>query len=84
MEAPSDPAVAAAERLARIVVSDIVLYNAEKFQAGVQNGKVVELLAAELDEGRSLFESRVEPKLRETRDFLAEELVRVARARGMS
>ncbi len=81
---PTDPDVVAAERLARIVVSDIVLYNAEKFQAGIQNGNVVEVLTAELEEGRSLFEARVDPKLRETRDFLSEELVRVARTRGMS
>jgi predicted Zn finger-like uncharacterized protein len=80
---PGDPGVAAAERLARIIVSDVVLYNAEKFEAGVRNGNVVQALQAELDEGRALFHQRVDARLRSTRDFLADELVRVARARGM-
>ena len=75
--------VAAAERLARIIVSDVVLYNAEKFEAGVRNGNVVQALQAELDEGRSLFHQRVDARLRASRDFLADELTRVARARGM-
>ena len=66
------------------MVSDIVLYNPEKFEAGIANGDVVEVLTAELDEGRSLFEMRVDPKVRENRDFLVDELVRVARSRGMS
>ena len=73
-----------AERLARIIVSDILLYNPEKFEAGIRNGNVLEVLTAELEEGRSLFETRVEPKVREQRDFIAEELVRVARSRGMA
>ena len=80
---PADPAVSAAERLARIIVSDVVLYNPEKFEQGVRAGNVIELLDTELDEGRGLFEQRVAPELRTGRDFLAEELVRVARSRGM-
>lgn len=83
-ESGTEAALAGAERLARIIVSDVVLYNPEKFEAGVRDGNVVELLGAELDEGRSLFEQRVDPSVRGVRDFLAEELLRVARARGMS
>jgi len=78
------PEIVAAERLARIVVSDIVLYNPERFEEGIQKGNVVEALSAELEEGRSLFETRVDAKVRQDRDFLADELVRVARSRGMS
>jgi predicted Zn finger-like uncharacterized protein len=83
-EAAADPAVAAAERLARIIVSDIVLYNAEKFEAGVRDGNVVEALESELGEGRTLFQQRVDARVRTMRDFLAEELLRVARSRGMT
>lgn len=82
-DAALDPAVADAERLARIIVSDIVLYNPEKFEAGIRDGNVLDVLETELEEGRSHFERRVEPRLRESRDFLAEEIVRVARLRGM-
>jgi predicted Zn finger-like uncharacterized protein len=87
-EAPaeSDPALAEAraraERLARIIVSDIVLYNEEKFQAALRQGAVLEIMDAELAEGRALFADRVDPRVREERDFLGDELVRVARARG--
>jgi hypothetical protein len=82
-EAAPDAAVTDAERLARIIVSDIVLYNPEKFEAGIRDGNVLEALEAEVDEGRSHFEQRVEPRVRESRDFLAEEIIRVARLRGM-
>jgi len=81
--AAPDAAVTNAERLARIIVSDIVLYNPEKFEAGIRDGNVLEALAAEVEEGRSHFEQRVELRVRESRDFLAEEVVRVARLRGM-
>jgi hypothetical protein len=76
-------AVADAERLARIIVSDIVLYNPEKFEAGIRDGNVLGALEAEMEEGRGHFEQRVELRVRESRDFLAEEMVRVARLRGM-
>ncbi len=78
-----DPNLAKAERLARIVVSDIVLYNPEKFAAAVAAGEVVAAMSEELAEGRTLFEQRVALELRQGRDFLAEELLRVARSRGM-
>lgn len=73
---------AKAERLARIIVSDILLYNAEKFEAAVAGGNVLQALDAELEEGRSLFVQRVDASVRDERDYLAEELQRVARERG--
>ncbi|MDH3211702.1 MAG: zinc-ribbon domain-containing protein [Myxococcales bacterium] len=76
--------VAAAERLARIIVSDVVLYNEEKFAAAVRSGNVVEALRAELQEGRAHFQQRIDARVRESKDFLADELLRVARTRGSS
>ena len=73
---------ARAERLARIIVSDIVLYNEEKFAEAVANGNVAEAMMAELDEGRGLFCQRVDERIRVGTDHLTEELLRVARARG--
>ncbi len=70
--------VKAAERLARIVVSDIVLYNEEKFEQGSRGGNVAELLAAELEEASALFRDRVSQELRSQREFLVEELERRA------
>jgi len=81
-----DPGIAEkveqAERLARIVVSDIVLYSKEKFEAAVQAGNVLEAMQPEIAEGRSLFTARVDASIQEMRDFLTEELLRVAEARG--
>jgi CheY-like chemotaxis protein len=81
-EPQSDPAIAEAERLARIVVSDIILYNQEKFDAAVRAGNVVQAMENELAEGRSLFASRIDARVRDERDFLAEQLLAVARSRG--
>ena len=86
--APSlDPEVAAdvarAERLARIIVSDIVLYNPERFEAALRSGDVVLAMATELEEGRAHFRERIAESIRERKDFLGEELRRVARLRGM-
>ncbi len=77
-----DPELARAERLARIVVSDIILYNTERFERAAKEGDVLEALANELEEGRALFRQRVPPSLCVTRDFLGDEIQRVARARA--
>jgi hypothetical protein len=74
--------VARAERLARIIVSDIVLYNPERFEAAIRSGDVVGSMATELEEGRAHFRERISERVRAQRDFLGEELVRVARLRG--
>jgi CheY-like chemotaxis protein len=82
----ADPLAAAraqAERLARIIVSDIVLYNEEKFSAAVRSGGVLEAMRDELHEGRALFRERIDVQVRDERDFLGDELLRVARGRGM-
>jgi CheY-like chemotaxis protein len=73
--------IAKAERLARIVVSDIVLYNQEKFDAAVRADDVLAAMDSELEEGRSLFAQRIDARTRESRDFLTEEMLRVARMR---
>ena len=76
----SDPEVAAAERLARIIVSDIVLYNQEKFQAAARSGNVAAALEPEITEASALFRQRIPEEVRAKRDFLIEELER--RAKG--
>lgn len=90
---PSAPAVsvgdgmdeerAKAERLARIVVSDIVLYQSDKFAEAVRSGNILQALDSEIEEGRSFFRQRINEQIRGERDHLVEELVRVARERGM-
>jgi hypothetical protein len=74
---------AKAMRLARIIVSDVILYNEEKFANAIRSATVLEALDADLEEGRALFRQRIDPAVRAERDFLVEELLRVARSRGM-
>jgi CheY-like chemotaxis protein len=81
--AAANPEIEKAQRLARIIVSDVILYNPEKFEAAVRAGNVVDALSAELEEGYSLFASRVDARVCEPREYLQRELVRVARSRGM-
>jgi CheY-like chemotaxis protein len=70
----SDPQIAAAERLARIIVSDIILYNEGKFANGVQSGNAAVAVKEELSEGTALFNQRIPEEVRRQRDFLGEEL----------
>jgi CheY-like chemotaxis protein len=81
--APANPETQKGERLARIIVSDVILYNAEKFAAAVRAGNVLQALSPELEEGYSLFSQRVDPRVCDPREYLQRELVRVARSRGM-
>ena len=48
-----------AHRLARAIVSDVMLYNADKVQAGIAADDVFERLAPEIAEARSFFGARV-------------------------
>jgi CheY-like chemotaxis protein len=65
----ANPAQEAALRLARIIVSDIALYNAKKVDEGVMNGTFFELLRTEIEEGRKLYEERKGPGLTTTVDL---------------
>ena len=89
------PAAAAAEpaqseehekaaRLARIIVSDIILYNQEEFDAAVRAGNVLEALGPQLAEGHALFAGRVDPSVADAQEFLSQELLRIARSKGMN
>jgi CheY-like chemotaxis protein len=80
-DGPSDPRLAQAERLARIIVADIVLYNEDRFDRALREGRLAEALKAELSEGRALFHSRIPDDIRTQRDFVAEELDRVSAER---
>jgi len=72
---------ARAERLARIVVSDIVLYHQDVFARASREGTLVEDFRVDLDEGRRLLSERVDDRVSKERDYLLEELLRVAEER---
>jgi hypothetical protein len=74
--------LARAERLARIAVSDIVLYNEEKFAAALQSEDPLQTMRDELEEGRALLRGRIAQEVFAQRDFVGDELARVARERA--
>ena len=71
-----------ARQLARAIVSDITLYNEAKITQGIQNDTLFDLISAEIEEGRTLFKSRVTPEMA-TAGFFEKALVDVLlRAKG--
>jgi DNA-binding response OmpR family regulator len=73
----SADAVTRAQRLARLIVSDIALYNGDAVAAAQRAGglEVLEArLRADLEEGRLLFDLRVPGAVRAGRDFITEAL----------
>ncbi|HLB25342.1 MAG TPA: hypothetical protein VJM83_03325, partial [Nitrospirota bacterium] len=79
--APSVPAapvdgqqVEAARRFARIILSDIALYNQGAVEEGIRGGNFEEVLSAELREGRDLYNNRVPEEVRRTMDYYADEI----------
>jgi predicted Zn finger-like uncharacterized protein len=59
-----------ARRLARIIVSDIVLYNQVKVEEGIRNGTFYELLADDIKEGRALYIRRISEEIRRVTSYL--------------
>jgi len=61
-----------ARRFARIIVSDIALYNQETVVDGLRNGTFYELLKNDVTEGRELYEKRVPAAIRTKKDYYQE------------
>ena len=69
----ADPdAIEKARRFARLIVSDIALYNQEAVAEGIGKGTFYELLQEDITEGRAVYEQRVPEPIRATGDYLQE------------
>lgn len=66
-----------ARRLARLLISEIKLYNEDQVQEGRKNNDIVERLKEDLDRSRQLYEERVDPRVREKTDYFYQEMVRL-------
>ena len=78
-----DPeAVEKARRFARIIVSDIALYNQDAVAEGLKSGTFYELLKADVDEGRELYENRVPTAIRAKKDYYQEAFDNFIAAQG--
>ncbi len=68
----SEDANAKARRLARLIVSDIALYNRKNVERGVREGNFLELLEQDIKEARSLYARRVSEEIRNNTSYLDE------------
>jgi DNA-binding response OmpR family regulator/DNA-directed RNA polymerase subunit RPC12/RpoP len=68
------PEVGEARRLARLILSDIIIYHAAQVEQGISQDKFFQLLRNEIEEGRQYYDSRVPERLRSESDIFTETL----------
>ena len=66
-----------AKRFARLVVSEIKLYNESKVSEGRKNKDIYERLKEDIERGRQMYHDRVPPQVRDSTHYFYEELVRI-------
>jgi hypothetical protein len=66
-----------AKRLARTILSDILLYNQAKVKEGIEKDSLFEILTEELAEGKKYYESMVDEEVRQSYNFFSEAVVDV-------
>ena len=71
---PKDPHERA-KRMARLIVSDLVLYNKDRIAEGIRNDTLFEVLEQELKEGKAYYEKNVDPKIRAESDYFSQAIV---------
>jgi len=63
-----------ARRLARLILSDIIIYHAQKVEQGIRNNNFFEILHEEIEEGRQYYDSRVPLRVRRDSEIYVETL----------
>jgi response regulator RpfG family c-di-GMP phosphodiesterase len=63
-----------ARRLARLILSDIVIYHVEKVESGIRENNFFDVLKDEIEEGRQYFDSRVPFRVRRDTEIFNETL----------
>ncbi|MFP5245725.1 MAG: response regulator [Thermoanaerobaculia bacterium] len=63
-----------ARRLARLILSDIIIYHVAKVEEGIRNNNFFDVLKAEIEEGRQYYDSRVPLRVRRDTEIFTETL----------
>jgi len=63
-----------ARRLARLILSDIIIYHAAKVEQGIRDDTFFDVLREEIDEGRRYYDSRVPIRVRRDTEIYMETL----------
>ena len=66
-----------AKRLARTILSDILLYNQAKVKEGIEKDSLFDVLTEELAEGKKYYESMVDENIRRDSNLFNEAVVDV-------
>ena len=66
-----------AKRFARLVVSEIKLYNEAKVTEGRKTGDIYDRLKEDIERGRQMYNDRVAAPVRDSSDYFYDELVRI-------
>ncbi len=66
-----------ARRLARLLVTEIKLYNEEQVEEGRRKGNIYQELRQDIERSRQIFDERIDDEVRRETDFFHEELVRI-------
>jgi len=69
-----------ARRLARLLVSEIKLYNEDEVREGRKTRDIYERLKVDIDQARQAYEDRVDPRIWKSTDYFYQELVRILAA----
>jgi hypothetical protein len=66
-----------AKRFARLVVSEIKLYNEQKVLEGRRSKNIYEVLKDDIERGRQMYSDRVPAQVRDATNYFYDELVRI-------
>jgi putative methionine-R-sulfoxide reductase with GAF domain len=66
-----------AKRFARLVVSEIKLYNEAKVNEGRRNKDIYARLKEDIERGRQMYADRIQPNLKNSTTYFQDELVRI-------
>jgi hypothetical protein len=66
-----------ARRFAKLLVSEIKLYNEKAVLDGRQHGNLYERLKEDIDRSRQMYDERIPEDVRSSSNFFYEELVRI-------
>jgi hypothetical protein len=66
-----------AKRFARLLVSEIKLYNEAKVQQGRQQRVIYSMLKDDIERSRQLYSERVSSRIRQSTNYFDDELVRI-------
>jgi len=66
-----------ARRFARLLVSEIKLYNEPKVEAGRRNKDLYERLKEDIDRSRQMYDERIAEDVRKVSNYFYDELVRI-------